>query len=144
MGSNNLLPAKHAAGPMSYRWTSAFWFAAFAWPWAGLLGAYIGLGDQSWYTVFVFAASAFAGAFVGHLILGGYRGLTRCALSGGAAPWFATLFGTVMTGWGAWGTSALHEFATIGPLFTLPGVVYGAVYWVIHEAIRDKRSANVS
>lgn len=149
MRSQGLLPAKYNAGAFATRLKAAFWFAAFAWLWAAVLGAHIALGsyfmlgNYFWYTILVFSASTFAGALLSHLILGGYRGFVRCALSGGAAPWLATCFGAVATGWGAWGTSAIHEFATIGPLFTLPGAVYGAVYWLIHEAIRKKRSENV-
>lgn len=140
MGSFQLLPAKYGAGSMSCRLKSASRFAAFAWPWAGILAACFVTGKHIWSPPLVFAVSTFAGAFVSHLVLGGYRSFVRCAMSGGATPWFATLFGAVLTGWGAWGSSAIHEFATTGPLFTLPGAVYGTVYWAIHEAIRKKQS----
>ena len=150
MRSHNLFPTTYPVKSIDGRLRAAFWFAAFAWPWAGILGACIGLGSYFvvggyfWYTILVFSASTFAGAAVSHLILGGYRGFLRCAMSGGAAPGFATFFGAVLTGWGAWGSSAIREFATIGPLFTLPGAVYGTVYWLIHEAIRKKRSESLS
>lgn len=150
MRSHNLLATTYTVRPIGGRLRAAFWFAAFAWPWAGILGACIGLdsyfavGGYFWYTILVFSTSTFAGAIVSHLILGGYRGFLRCAMSGGAMPWFATFFGAVLTGWGAWGSSAIHEFATIGPLFTLPGAVYGTIYWLVQEAIRKRRSEGLS
>lgn len=147
---NDLLPAKYAARPLPYRLSAALWFAAFAWPWAAVLGGYIGfgtyfiLGRYFWYTVLVFSASTFAGAFAAHLILGGYRGLVRCAMSGGASPWFATLFGAILTGWGMWGSSSIHEFAAIAPLFTLPGIIFSAAYWGLYALVLKKQRAYYS
>lgn len=149
-GDHNLLPTSSLAQPMASRLRSAFWFAVFCWPWAAILGTYIGFGTYFiqgkyfWYTVGVFSASTFVGALTAHLILGGYRGLVRCALSGGAAPWFATFLGALLTGWGKWGSSSIHEFATIGPLFTLPGIVFGTVYWLLYALILKKRKAYIT